>query len=537
MSILKRKTDNPTTVQTCQPPIESLDKVRNHAYAIRQLLSWDRVGVLIDEGPAAVVTLFLAQDAVVGTARFALSVEESVDAIREYSNPEIGTELRCWQGHRLTNTQLTNLQELTTVWRASAGQGSECTGKQLGAFFDRLERESLKKGREATVSAAVRYQVLLDAHGRCMFDGCGADLTMDPVTGESGNFATLAHNVAASEGGTRGVLFLSSQLANDPDNILLLCETHHRLVDTVAKADYPAAKLSEMRSRFCTSAGSLLEGLALTPIPAYSVLWPVHDQAISSPSSQEIARSMKPIGARLDGSLRSLGDNEALRRSVEAKRFWSEMSEAVARATDGLLMQAQDKDYRAALFAMGMMPALIALGAKLGNKCQVTPMLLNRQTGSWFWPENGPRGEFCTIEGVDQLSGSEGDLCLQLGLTAIPAAMRMTAESLGMPTVSIYAKSTCMGNGALGHPEDGSALRQITQTLLHKLKDTYSVDRVHVLPCASNAACVFFGQAFDSHHPELVIYDFEAGGDRMAARLKIRNVAQACVIEPVDNCQ
>ena len=61
-----------------------------------------------------------------------------------------------------------------------------------------------------------------------MFEGCGADLTEYRVTRARSNFATLAHNVASSEGGTRGVLYLSHALADDPDNILLLCETDHR---------------------------------------------------------------------------------------------------------------------------------------------------------------------------------------------------------------------------------------------------------------------------------------------------------------------
>lgn len=527
--------DNPIRVQTRQPPIESLDRVRDHAYATRKLVSWDRLGILIDEGPTTVVTLLLAQDEVVSAVRFALSVADSVEAIREYRKLGASAELRCWQGCRLTSSQLRNLQELTNVWCASASQRSECTEKQLKTFFARLEEGSLRKGREASVSAAVRYQVLLDAHGRCMFEGCGADLTLDPTTGKRGNFATLAHNIAASERGPRGVLFLSDQLAADPDNILLLCETHHRLVDTVAKVDYPAAKLSEMRRRFCANANSLLDGLVLAPLPAYCVLWPVHGQTTSSPSSQEITQSMKLVGARLDGHLQLLEANEMLGRDEGLKQFWSEMSSSIARAAERLLMQARGKDYRAALFAMGTMPALIALGAKLGNKCQITPMLLNREKGAWFWPDDEPRGEFWSIQGVDQLLEREKEVCLLLGLTALPAAMQVTAKSLGMPTVLICAKVEYMGNGALGHPEDGNAFRQRSQVMLHEFRNTYGVERIHVLPCASNAACVFFGQAFDNYHPELVIYDFDAGGGGMQAKMIIRNVAQTCVIEAVDD--
>ena len=364
-----------------------------------------------------------------------------------------------------------------------------------------------------------------------MFEGCGADLTEDSVTRARGNFATLAHNVAASESGTRGVLHLSHGLADDPDNILLLCETHHRLIDKVARADYPAAALSAMRQHFCDAATMLLDALALAPMPAYCVAWPVHRQRIGMPSSQQIARALKPIGARLNGQIRTVNDNEALLRMLEGGAYWAAMNTAVEQTAADILLQAHDEGYRAALFAMGLMPALIALGAKLGNKCEITPMLRYRDNGLWYWPVREPRGEFYAVEGLIRLSDSEEDVCLMLGLTAVPEAMRSTAESLGMKVVSVIARPEYLGNGALGHPDDGASFRQRMQELLHRLRSTHGARTVHVLPCASNAACVFFGQAFDSYHPELVIYDFASDGDRMVPRLSISNANNECKIE------
>ena len=365
-----------------------------------------------------------------------------------------------------------------------------------------------------------------------MFEGCGADLTEDPVTRVRGNFATLAHNVAASEGGTRGVLYLSGSLADDPENILLLCDTHHRLVDTVAKANYPAASLSTMRRRFCETANELLDGLTLAPTPAFGVAWPVHRQRVALPSSRQTARALKPIGARLDGQLRTVNDNEALLRRLEGPALWAAMPTAVEGTADDILAQAHGEGYRAALFAMGLMPALIALGAKLGNKCEITPMLRYRENGLWYWPASEPRGEFCTIDGLGQLPDREGEVCLLLGLTAVPDVMRSTAGFLRMSVVSVVARPEYLGNGSLGHPDDGASFRQRMQELLHRLGDTHGVQRVHVLPCASNAACVFFGQSFDSFHPELVIYDFAPEGGCMVPRLRVLNVDNEPKVEP-----
>ena len=523
-----------TVVQTHEAPMTAFDTVKDHAAAVRALVTWNRVGVLMDDGPRAVVTVLLDDDTVVSALRFCLSAAQSVGALRVYGEGSTEPmELRCWQSRTLTGEQTRDLAALTCIWGESSGQHTEPVEDDWLTFFERVERDTRTKGRGTAITGPTRSQVLLDSHGRCMFDGCGVDLTRDPVTGERGNFATLAHNVAASEAGTRGVLYLSGRLADDPANILLLCDTHHRLVDTVASADYPAAELSAMRLRFCAAAATVLDTLALTPTPAFCVAWPVHRQRIGLPSSQQVARALRPIGARLDGQLRTVNENEAVLRTLDGEALWHAMSAAVEQTAGEILQQAHGDGYRAALFAMGLMPALIALGAKLGNKCEITPMLRYRENGLWYWPANEPRGEFYSIEGLERLSDRENEACLLLGLTAVPEAMRSTAESLGTRVVSVLARWDYLGNGALGHPDDGAPFRQRMQELLHRLRDAHGVRRVHVLPCASNAACLFFGQSFDSYHPELVIYDFAPHGSCMKPRLRIANVNNEPKIEAV----
>ena len=299
----------------------------------------------------------------------------------------------------------------------------------------------------------------------------------------------------------------------------------------MAKADYPAARLYEMRRRFCEDARGLLDGLGLEGIPGYCVAWPVHGQAVAVPSSVEVGPALRPVGGGLAGHLQTVTANDEALRLAGPGAGWGAMAAAVERAADRILMQAHGEEYRAALFAMGSMPALIALGAKLGNKCGLTPMLRFRDSGSWYWPAKEPQGEFYRVVGVERLSDREDDVCLVLGLTAAPAALRSTAASIGMRTVTVAARAEVLGNGALGHPEDGAAFRQRMQELLHRLRDSHGVRRVHVLPCASNAACVLFGQAFDNYHPELLVYDFDVAGEAMVPALRLRNKDGGCAVD------
>ena len=73
-----------TVVQTREVPMTALDAVKDHVAALRALVSWNRVGVLMDEGPQAIVTVLLDGETVVGASRFSLSAAQSVDALQAY---------------------------------------------------------------------------------------------------------------------------------------------------------------------------------------------------------------------------------------------------------------------------------------------------------------------------------------------------------------------------------------------------------------------------------------------------------------------
>lgn len=524
-----------TLIQTRQKPFETLDEVLDHVATLRKLTAWTDVGLLCDEEPNAILLVLLADQEVVAVSRFCLDAADSARATRAYGQEGSTVILTTWQGQVIPAESLIDLAELTYIWRRARGQSLVLQPADIQAFFERIQSETKQKGRAHAIDNNTRSQVWFDAHGRCMFDACGLDLTIDPTTGIHGNFAYLAHNVAAAEAGTRGVVYLSGEIANDPENILLLCDTHHRLVDTVAKAHYPAERLSGMRRQFCDAAQDLLDGLKKPPIPAYCVSWPVHRQVISAPSALQIAQAMAPIGARLDGRLNLLSDNEDSLRDADPEASWPMMPSVIESAASRILMQSHSQQYRAALFAMGLMPPLIALGAMLGNKCEITPMLRHRENGLWYWPAREPQGKFFQVDGLEQLSGQNDRIALALAFTAKPDAIYETAKALGMPILTVRAIDGRLGNGALAHPIDGYRFRQNMQELFHRLSDQHQVQQIHVLPCASNAACVFFGQAFDNYHPELWLYDFDGPQKAMMPRLRVRNENGRCRVEYLNN--
>ncbi|HLY67631.1 MAG TPA: SAVED domain-containing protein, partial [Chloroflexota bacterium] len=100
---------------------------------------------------------------------------------------------------------------------------------------------------QTAIPAKVSVLVWMRCGGRCAFPGCNIPLWQDGLTLRQMNAAHIAHIVADRAGGPRGDRVLSRQLAKDPENLMLLCPVHSKLVDVDAPDDFPVERLRQIR--------------------------------------------------------------------------------------------------------------------------------------------------------------------------------------------------------------------------------------------------------------------------------------------------
>lgn len=521
--------ENSVLVQSHHPPIEELKLVESHLALLRATIAWDSVGILIDQDYSNQLILLLSENIPVSVLRVCLSVKESLLAIEKLHGVTGTVLLGYHQQAKLARNQIDSLQELKVIWNSIADQTAIVSSEELDEYFTRQRDDSKKKGRGKDFSVETKRKVLQYSHGRCMFKGCGIDLKVDELTGYEGNFGYLAHNVSSSEDAARGGTIISELLSDEPRNVLLLCDKHHRLVDRVAAADYPASILSKMRADFGVTANQLLNGLSYDPLPTYAVLWPVGGHMVASPSNLQVSRALSTINARPEGYINTLSDNNEL--LLDQNQSWSLLPDMISTVATNILQQTHNKQHRAALFAFGVMPALIGLGAKLGNKTQITPMLRFRDSGIWIWPLDEPKRDPIQIDIDNSIAHGDEEVVLSLSLTDRPKQFCKFVSENNLKEVAITPTGELFGNGCIGHPEDGEMLTNEVHRLLHKLVTDYSIQKIHLLPCASNAACVFVGKAIDNYHPDVIVYDFKA--DSMVPRLIIEPRTEGNQLRPV----
>lgn len=81
-----------------------------------------------------------------------------------------------------------------------------------------------------SIAERVRMQLWAVSGGRCEL--CNRLLYQDLVYGHDGNFGEMAHIHAVSEGGPRHKFGMTSEEKNNIENLMLLCEEHHHMIDT-----------------------------------------------------------------------------------------------------------------------------------------------------------------------------------------------------------------------------------------------------------------------------------------------------------------
>jgi hypothetical protein len=493
-------------IQTCHAPIDELSLVESLSQYFEGNVDWDDVGILTDQNNVNTVIILLQNNEVAAALRLHLTPSDSVEALQLLLPAQRTNFLYgYYQGFILQKGEIRSLADLTDIWGRISDQIIICDSKDILKYFQLLQEDSSRKGRNRSISAETKRKVLLFSHGRCMFEGCGEDLGIDQITGYDGNFSYLAHNIASAEKGERGGRFISEKLSDDPSNILLLCDKHHRLIDKVAGSDFPAYRLSAMRRSFKEVSTELLNGLGYEPIPCFSVLWPVGGSVIAQPTPFQISQSLRVIKYRPNGQLNVVTDNDESLLQVDDVS-WKSMPKLIERAADRIKMQTQGSQHRAALFAFGFMPQLIGLGALLGNKAQFIPMLRSRDTGNWAWAAEKPRYEKPFIS-REELINAYNEVIVAVSLTAQPAVFDEISKSLGFPIIQVTVPKEFEGNGAIAHPEEGGNLVKELQSLFHRITDR-GIKKIHLFICASNCASVLVGMAIDRNHAPVLVYDF-----------------------------
>lgn len=344
------------------------------------------------------------------------------------------------------------------------------------------------------------------AGGRCEYRGCNEDLTGDLIAGrEDGKFGFIAHIVADSAGGPRGDVTRSPLLAQDLNNLMLLCAKHHKGVDVDFLADHPEDVLLEMKAehedRIAIVTGIAQERAAhvlrfAADIGQRDALVSTRSIFMAMPPDRHPAEN-RTIDIELFGC--DYADHEV--------QYWTLQQDNLRRVFARKVKERiEQKEIRQlSVFALAPQPLLIELGHLLGDIVPITVHQRYREPATWRWQAEQPAITFQ----VGEYSGPPvAAVALKLALSATITDERIRAV-LGDDTAIWSITAENPHNDIMRRPEDLIEFRRHFRRLLDRIKAVHGENAtISVFPAVPNSVAVEAGRVLmPKADLPLLIYD------------------------------
>ena len=355
-----------------------------------------------------------------------------------------------------------------------------------------------------SVPAQTKQKLWLQAAGRCEYEGCNIPLWQDELTMVQMNKAYVAHIIADKPNGPRGDAELSPLLCQELSNLMLLCDTHHRLIDHEEVELHPVERLTRMK-RDHEERIEVVTGISPNR-KSEVVLYGANIGAHTAPvNNREAFNAMIPQwypacvpGIHIGMVNSALEDCEPAFWEIEANNLMTLFSERVKARVELRNIN------HLSIFAIAPQPLLMLLGYLISDITPAEIYQCHREPTGWAWQEHPEGFEYRIMEPEE----IHDNVALSFSLSGNIRSERITQHFDS--DVSIWNFTIdAPNNDFLKSREQLRMFRESAREILNRIKTKHGEDKVlHVFPAMPVAAAVEFGRV---HQPKadlpLRIYD------------------------------
>jgi hypothetical protein len=370
-----------------------------------------------------------------------------------------------------------------------------------------------------SIPSDVKLRLWTASAGRCEFEGCNINLWRNDLTMDQMNKAYIAHIYAYAKNGSRYNSTLSPQLETDLTNLMLLCDTCHRLVDDKKKEnEYPASRLIKMkkdheeRIQFLTG----IQPEKRSHIILYGSKVGEHnsplqfDNAVKAMLPKYYPATHQPIELSLSNS--SFDDSSEFYWSVESENLSNLFKQKVA------FIKEQHEVQHYSIFGLAPQPLLIKLGTLLNDIYKARLYQLHREPSTWKWLDDDN-----VRHNISSPEGSGKCVALKFELSATISNDRIT-YILG-PNVDIWSLTTSTPhNDYLRSKAQLKDFRIKMRLLFDQIKARHGQNaQLHIFPAMPVATAVELGRVWmPKADLSMIVYDqnWKKGGFFKALEIK-----------------
>jgi len=343
---------------------------------------------------------------------------------------------------------------------------------------------------QTSIPEKISVRLWVKAGGRCEYEGCNQALWRDDLTVAEMNRAYISHIISDKPSGPRGDAVLSSKLATDLSNLILLCDTHHRLIDREQVAGHPTERLQQMK----TVHEHRIETLtAIQPDKKSEVLlYGANIGAHHAPVGyQKAILAMVPERYPATSGGIALGLINSAIRDQDAE-FWRIEGENLRRLfNERVKPRLVDHSIQhLSVFAAAPQPLLMLLGSLLSDIPATEVYQLHREPPGWSWRDH-PDGFNYMVEEPPEVTGPPA---LVLSLSATISNDRVNAVLKGGATIWRLTIQE-PHNDFLKSRRQLQQFREMVRLLMNHIKARHGeAATLHIFPAVPVAVAVEMGR-------------------------------------------
>lgn len=221
------------------------------------------------------------------------------------------------------------------------------------------------------------HRLIAESAGVCNYPGCVEKLIYQYEDGSFVKLVEFAHIIGESSEGPRGIPKKSELLAQDPENIILLCVKHHRIVDNNTE-QYPVKKLKQMKKDHIIWVKEKLKGLE---DPTWTLI--IHTGNVNGNNAPIIDKELiyrDFYGVHIISDIEEYNVDEFLtktknwQKSMHKQEIWW-----------SFIIKKNEISKKFIICSINFIPLVIHLGYLIHDTSNVEIYQYQRQNNSWKW--------------------------------------------------------------------------------------------------------------------------------------------------------
>lgn len=325
----------------------------------------------------------------------------------------------------------------------------------------------------------------------------------------------------------------SHALSDVPENIMLMCDGHHRLIDRIDVAGHQVSDLQLMREEHTTRVNFLLDSLQYPTIQLITLLADLA-QVPTNVSKSELCSSAL---SRQFGPLPEI--KHMIRRTQRDDRsrpgFWghflheheSDIRELISFTSNRPSQNSSVKSDVLGIFPLHLIPVLVLAGRIIGEARNVEVFQYDRDLKTWHWP-NPPSTspsqfsvshELCAGSGLEETILSF-ELTAELDISALPEELQVSVKEKTISWIRIT--NTDPGPNCINSKSQLDNFSALARQAIKTIQDSWRAKVIHVFGISPASTIFKFGQMLQAgNHSRCRVYDRPDGSNVFIPALDI----------------